>query len=48
MKLKGRSIDVEMLQAMGPRKEVARGEEEVNHDTLWYFKWELEFKESGS
>ena len=38
MKLKGRSIDVEILQATGPRKEAARGGEEMNHGTLWYFK----------
>ena len=38
MKLKGRSIDVEILQATSPRKEVAWGGEEMNHGTLWYFK----------
>ena len=47
MKLKGRSIDVEMQQAMGPRKEASQGEE-MNHGTLWYSKWELESEESGS
>ena len=36
MKWKGRSIDVEMLQATSPRKEAARGGEEMNHGTLWY------------
>ena len=34
MKLKGRSIGVGMLQAMGPRKKAARGREEMNQDTL--------------
>ena len=48
MKLKGRSIEVEMPQATGPREEVARGGEEMNHGTLWYSKWELGFEESGS
>ena len=38
MKLKGRSMDVERLQAINPRKEAARGEEEMNHCTLRYFK----------
>ena len=48
MKSKGRSIEVEMLQATGPREEAARGGEEMNHDTLWYSKWKLESEESGS
>ena len=48
MKSKGRSIDVEMLQAMDPREEATRGGEEMNHGTLWYFKWELGSEESGS
>ena len=48
MKLKGRSIDVEILQATGPRDEAARGGEEMNHGTLWYSKWELGSEESGS
>ena len=48
MKSKGRSIDVEILQATGPRDEAARGGEEMNHGTLWYSKWELESEESGS
>ena len=49
MKSKGCSIDMETLQAMGPREEVARGgEEEMNHNTLWYSKWELGSEESGS
>ena len=47
MKWKGRSIDVEMLQATSPRKEAARGGEEMNHGTLWYSKWELESEDSG-
>ena len=38
MKLKGRSIDVERLQATSPGKEAARGEEEMNRCTLRYFK----------
>ena len=38
MKLKGRSIDVEILQATGPRKEAARRGEEMNHGTLRYSK----------
>ena len=46
MKLKGRSIEVEMLQATGPREEAARGGEEMNHGTLWYSKWELGFEKS--
>ena len=48
MKLKGHSIDVEMLQATGLMKEAARGGDEMNHGTLWYSKWELGSKESGS
>ena len=48
MKLKGRSIDVEILQATGPREEATRGGEEMNHGTLWYSKWELGFEESRS
>ena len=48
MKLKGRSIDMVMLQAMGPREEASRGGEEMNHGTLWYSKWELGSEESGS
>jgi len=48
MKSKGRSIDVEMLQATGPKEEAARGGEEINQGTLWYSKWELGSKESGS
>ena len=48
MKLKGRNIDVEILQATGPRKEAAQGGEEMNHGTLWYSKWELGSEESGS
>ena len=48
MKLKGRSIDVEMLQATSQWEESARGGEEMNHDTLWYSKWELGSEESGS
>ena len=48
MKLKCRSIDVEMLPTTGPTKEVAREGEEMNHGTLWYFKWELGFEKSGS
>ena len=48
MKSKGRSIDVEMLQAPGPREEAAQGGEEMNYGTLWYSKWELGSKESGS
>ena len=48
MKWKGRSINVEILQAMGPREEVARGREEMNHGTLWYSKWKLGFEKSGS
>ena len=47
MKLKGRSIDVEILQATGPREEATRGGEEMNHG-LWYSKWELGFEESRS
>ena len=47
-KLKDRNIDVELLQAMGPRKEVARGGEETNHDTLWYSEWKLGSKEIES
>ena len=38
MKLKGCSIDVERLQTTGPRKEAARGGEEMNHGTLQYSK----------
>ena len=38
MKLKGQSIDVERQQAMGPRKEVSPGGEEMNHGTLRYSK----------
>ena len=48
MKSKGLSIDVVMLQATGPKEEAARGGEEMNHCTLWYSKWELGSKESGS
>ena len=48
IKLKGHSIGVGMLQAMGPRKEATQGREEMNHGTLWYSKWELESEESGS
>ena len=48
MKLKGRSINMEMLQATGPREEAARGGEEMNYGTLWYSKWELGSEESGS
>ena len=47
-KSKGRSIDVEILQTTGPREEAVRGGEEMNHDTLWYFKWKLGFEKSGS
>ena len=47
-KSKGRIIDVEILQTTGPREEAVRGGEEMNHDTLWYFKWKLGSKESGS
>ena len=48
MKSKGRSIEVEMLQATGPREEAARGGEEMNYGTLWYSKSALGFVESGS
>ena len=48
MKSKGRSFDVVMLQATGPREETTLGGEEMNHNTLWYSKWELRSKESGS
>jgi len=34
MKSKGRSIDMVMLQATGPREEATRGGEEINHSTL--------------
>ena len=44
MKSKGHSIDVEMLQATGPREEAAREGKEMNHGTLWYSKWELNLK----
>ena len=44
MKLKGRSIDMVMLQAMGPREEASRGGEEMNHGTLWYSKWSQDLK----
>ena len=47
-KLEGRNIDVELVQGMGPRKEVARRGEETNHDTLWYSKWKLGSEEIGS
>ena len=47
MKLEGHSIDVEMLQATSPKKEAARGREEMNNGTLWYSKWELKSEESG-
>ena len=47
-KSKCRIIDMEILQTMGPREEAVRGGEEMNHDTLWYFKWKLGSKESGS
>ena len=46
--MKGRNIDMVMLQAMGPREEASRGGEEMNHGTLWYSKWELGSEESGS
>ena len=42
------SIGVVMMQAMGLREEAARGGEEMNRGTLWYSKWELGSKESGS
>ena len=48
MKLKSRSIDVEMLQATGLRREAAQGGEEMNHGTLQYSKLELESEDSGS
>ena len=48
MKLKSHNIDVKMLQATGQRNEAARGGEEMNHDTLWYSKWESGPEESGS
>ena len=48
MKLEGRNVDMQLLQATDPWKEVSRGGEEVNHDTLWYSKWKLGSKESGS
>jgi len=48
MKLKGRNTNVEMLQATSSRKEATRGGEEMNHGTLWYSKWELGSKGSGS
>ena len=48
MKLEGRNVDMQLLQATGPRKEVAQGGGEVNHDTLWYSKWKLGSEESGS
>ena len=48
MKLKGRKVDVGMLQATGPRKKATRGREEMNHGTLWYSKWGLESGERGS
>ena len=38
MKLKGQSIDVERQQAMGPRKEVISGGDEMNRGTLRYSK----------
>ena len=47
-KSKGRIIDVETLQTTGPREEAAQGGEEMNYGTLWYSKWELGSKESGS
>ena len=48
MKSKGRSIDVVVLEATGPREEATRGGEEMNHGTLLYSKWELGSEESGS
>ena len=36
--LKGQSIDIERQQAMGLRKEVIPGGEEMNHGTLRYSK----------
>ena len=38
MKLKGHSIDVERLQAIGLRKEAIPRGEEMNHGTLRYSK----------
>ena len=48
MKLKGRSIDVVILQATGLKGEATRGGEEMSPDTQWYSKWKLESEESGS
>ena len=48
MKLKGRSIDVVILQATGLNGEATRGGEEMSPDTQWYSKWKLESEESGS
>ena len=48
MKLKGCNVDVGMLQATGLRKRAIREREEMNHGTLWYSKWDLEFGERGS
>ena len=48
MKSKGRSIDVVMLEATGPREEATRGAEEMNHGTLLYSKWELGSEDSES
>ena len=47
MKLKGCSIGVGMLQAMGPKKKAARGREKMNQGTMQYSKWELESKEKN-
>ena len=47
-KSKGRSIDVVILQATSLKGEATRGGEEMNPNILWYSKWKLESKESGS
>ena len=48
MKLRDCSIDVTMLQVAGPRGEVARGKDEMDHGSLWHSKWDPGSKDGGS
>ena len=48
MKLKSCNISVEMPQSTGPRREVTRGEEVMNHRTLGHSRWKEEYEERES
>ena len=48
MKLRDRSIDITMLQVVGPRGEAAQGKGKIGHGSLWRSKWGLGSKDGGS